>query len=72
MNMISSFDNFTTQVFVSMTLGFVLGFIYQKVSPSTIVISSNDNTIIDELENKSFKDADKCYRYKKVETSCRN
>lgn len=70
--MISNFDNFATQVVVSMTLGFILGFIYQKVSPSTIVISSDDSTIIDDLENKSFKDTDKCYRYKKVETSCSN
>jgi hypothetical protein len=64
---INDFDNKNTQILISLCLGLLLGIIYQRISPKTIIINGNNSEIID-LENKSF--GDKCYRYKKVETSC--
>ena len=68
--MFKNIDTLNGQIIISLLLGIVLGLMYKYVSPKTIIISSNDNSIIQELENKSFKNSDKCYRYKKVETSC--
>ena len=68
--MFKNIDTLNGQIIISLLLGIVLGLMYQHVSPKTIIIPSNDNSIIQELENKSFKNSDKCYRYKKVETSC--
>ena len=69
--MFKNIDTLNGQIIISLLLGIVLGIMYQRVSPKTIVITANDNSVIQDLENKSFKDSDKCYRYKKVETSCK-
>lgn len=68
--MFKNIDTLNGQIIISLLLGIILGLMYQYVSPKTVIISSNNNSIIQDLENKSFKDSDKCYRYKKVETSC--
>jgi hypothetical protein len=69
MNILSTIDTPVTQIIISLALGLLLGIMYQSVSPKIIIINGDD-TIYEELENKSFKDSDKCYRYKKVVTDC--
>jgi hypothetical protein len=69
MDILAGIDTKETQVIISLLLGLILGIMYKHVSPSIIVING-DETVYSELENKSFKDSDKCYRYKKVETTC--
>lgn len=68
--MFKNIDTLNGQIIISLLLGIVLGIMYQRVSPKTIVITATDNSVIQDLENKSFKDSDKCYRYKKIESSC--
>jgi len=69
MNILSKLDTQAMQIIISLALGALLGIMYQRVSPRTIVINGDDTVYVD-LENKSFKGSDKCYRYKKVKTSC--
>lgn len=69
MSILTTLDTKEIQIIISLLLGLILGVMYKRVSPNTLVING-DSTVYSELENKSFKDSDKCYRYKKVETSC--
>jgi hypothetical protein len=69
MNILTMLDTNETQIIISLLLGLLLGIMYNYASSQTIIING-DNAIYKELENKSFKDSDKCYRYKKIETDC--
>lgn len=66
--MLKNYDTKKNQIIISLILGIILGYIYQYLTPSVIVI--NTNKLIDDIENNSFKDNDKCYRYKKTKTKC--
>jgi hypothetical protein len=65
-NIIKHIDTPFVKIVISLCLGLILGITYQYVSPKIVIINMKDNTQIKELENKSFKDVDKCYRYKKI------
>jgi hypothetical protein len=69
MDILSKLDKPYTQIIISLLLGLILGIMYQRVSPGIIIINGDD-TVYAELENKSFKDSDKCYRYKKIVSDC--
>lgn len=64
---LTEIDTLQMQKMFSFIIGLILGYIYNKVSSKTLIIESNDT--LDNIENKSLS-GDKCFRYKKVETTC--
>lgn len=72
MSFIEEIDNSLMQAFISALFGAVLGYLYRVAAPSTIIINANDNTLLDKMENNGINTEEKCYRYKKIETSCDN
>lgn len=60
-------DNVLFRDFLSLLLGFILGYIYIAINPSTVIVDNekvkNDNVQNNILEeNKIFKKKEKCYR----------
>lgn len=70
MSFIEEIDNEVMQAFISIVLGLVLGFLLKYTSPSTIIINSDNMKELDNMEKNALNSDEKCYRYKKVETSC--
>lgn len=60
-------DNVLFRDFLSLLLGFILGYIYIAINPSTVIVDNekvkNDNVQNNILEeNKIFKKKENCYR----------
>lgn len=57
---------------LSIFLGFTIGFLYQYVSPNVKIIKEGNRHELEKMENKIFKDNEKCFRILKEETECVN
>lgn len=61
----------TGKAFVSILLGLGLASLFRRVCHDDKCLRFN-GPVLDEVEGKTFKSGDKCYKYESVHTKCEN